>query len=181
VQHAAFGRAGARIRGHGISCDAREAFPWEELQRSLSPCSIFRRNSHGTPDALQGGMARTYKDLVVWQLGNQIRRETLMLLRRPAFSEDWAFRREGRKTASQICRPIPEGFRRHNHGEFAQFLQYSLGSVSELRDFLDDAQERGYVASRDLRPLRRLCFRLGRALVSFIRYLRTNDPPPYWI
>jgi four helix bundle protein len=125
--------------------------------------------------------ARHYKDLVVWQLAHQLRRDTLQLLRRPAFGQDWDFRREGRKTASQVCRPIPEGFRRRTHTEFAQFLQYSLGSVGELRDFYHDAQARGYVAARDLRPLRQLCYRLDRALIRFIRYLRRSEPPPWWI
>ena len=125
--------------------------------------------------------ARHYKELVVWQLANQLRFETLRLLRKPAFSQDWSFRREGRKTASQVCRPIPEGFRRHKHAEFAQFLQYSLGSAAELRDFYQDAEQRGYVTARELRPLRQLCYRLDRALISFIRYLRTTDPPPWWV
>jgi four helix bundle protein len=126
-------------------------------------------------------VARSHKELVVWQLAHQIRRETLALLRRRAFAQDWDFRREGRKTVSQICRPIPEGFKRRSHAEFANFLQYSLGSVGELRDFYDEAQERGYVAARDLRRLRHLCFRLNGALIRFIRYLRNNDAPPSWI
>ena len=141
----------------------------------------FRDKRHGIPDAPHSGMpARNYKDLVVWQLANQLRLDTFRLLRQPAFSRDWAFRREGRKTVSQICRPISEGFRRHKHGEFAQFLQYSLASVAELRDYYQDAQQRGYATARDLRPLRRLCYRLDRALIRFIHYLRTNDPPPWW-
>ena len=124
--------------------------------------------------------AERYKELVVWQLANQLRIETLRLLRRSEFSGDWAFRREGRRTVSQVCRPIPEGFRRSSHGEFAQFLQYSLASLAELRDFYDDAQQRGYLNAADLRPARRLCFRLDRALIAFIRYLRNSDPPPDW-
>ena len=125
-------------------------------------------------------MARDYKQLIVWQLANELRRDTLRLLRRPVFGQDWEFRREGRKTVSQICRPIPEGFRRRSHGEFAQFLQYSLASVGEFRDFLDDVQERRCATARDLAPLRQLCYRLERALISFIRYLRNSEPPASW-
>ena len=154
----------------------------EEYRSSDVTRAVFQINGCGIPRAASTGMrARNYKELVVWQLANQLRIETFRLLRRSSFSQDWAFRREGRKTVSQICRPIPEGFRRHNHGEFAQFLQYSLGSVGELRDFYQDAEQRGYVTSRDLRPLRRLCYRLDRALMRFIRYLRNNDPPPWWV
>jgi len=116
----------------------------------------------------------------VWQLADELRRKTLQLLRRPAFSKDWDLRREARRTASQTCRPIPEGFRRHGHGEFAQFLQYSLSSVAELRDLFDDVHQRGYATAAELQPLRDLCFRLERALINFIRWLRRNDPPPWW-
>jgi four helix bundle protein len=124
--------------------------------------------------------ARNYKQLIVWQLADELRRRTLRLLRRPVFSNDWDLRREARKTASQTCRPIPEGFRRHNHGEFAQFLQYSLASVGELRDVFDDIQQRGYATAAELQPLRDLSFRLERALINFIRWLRNNPPPPWW-
>ena len=125
-------------------------------------------------------MASNYRKLVVWQLAHTLRRDTLLLLRTRPFTQDWEFRQEGRKTASQICRPIPEGFRRKSHADFAKFLQYSLGSVGELRDFFEEAEQRGYATPATLSPLRRLCFRLERALIRFIHYLRTNDPPPGW-
>jgi len=124
--------------------------------------------------------ARDYKELIIWQLANELRAETLRLLRRSGFHRDWDVRREARKTASQVCRPIPEGFRRRSHGEFAQFLQYSLASLGELRDLFDDIQQRHYLTARELQPARNLCYRLERALLSFIRYLRHNDPPPWW-
>ena len=103
----------------------------------------------------------------------------LRLLRRPALAQDWTLRKEGRKTVGQICRPIPEGYRRHRHAEFATFLQYSLASLAE-KDFLDDAQERGLLTTEDLKEPRQLCYRLDRALTGFIRYLRTHKEPPWW-
>ena len=122
-----------------------------------------------------------YKTLIVWQVANELRRETLLLLRRPVFAQDWALRKEGRKTLGQICRRIPEGYKRHTHAEFAQFLQYSLGSVGELRDFFDEVQERKFLTARDLHGPRQLCYRLDVALTRFIHYLRRNDPPPSWV
>jgi four helix bundle protein len=128
----------------------------------------------------QHGMARDYRHLIVWQLADELQTETLKLLETTAWSRDVKLHDETDKTLSQIKRNIPEGFRKTSHLDFARFLEYSHASLGELRSLFSDAQKKRYVTAAQLRMPLNLCYRLERALLNFIRYLRGNDPPPWW-
>ena len=125
-------------------------------------------------------MARDYRHLIVWQLADELQTETLPLLAIPEWTRDKKLCEETDKTLSQIKRTIPEGFRKTSHTDFARFLEYSHSSLGELRSLFSDAQKKRYVTPEQLRRPLHLCYRLERALLGFIRYLRGNDPPPWW-
>jgi four helix bundle protein len=125
-------------------------------------------------------MAGDFRGLVVWQLADELQAETLKLIELPKWRTDFDLRDETDKTASQIKRNIPEGFRRSSHADFARFLEYSFSSLGELRTLFDEAQKKRYVTAAQLQPARHLCFRLERGLREFIRYLKRNPPPPWW-
>ena len=125
-------------------------------------------------------MARDFRGLVIWQLADQLQTQTLTLIQLPGWANDFKLRDESDKTASQIKRNISEGFRRPTHTDFARFLEYSYGSIGELRALYDDAYKKNYATAPQLQPARDLCFRLERGLRGMIRYLKANDPPPWW-
>ena len=125
-------------------------------------------------------MARDFRQLVVWQLADELQTVTLELTRTERWARDFDLRDEALKTTSQMCRNIAEGFRRHSHRDFARFLEYCESSTAELRSLFDEAQKKGCASAPQLQPARTLCYRLERALRPFIRYLRNNPPPPWW-
>jgi four helix bundle protein len=86
--------------------------------------------------------ARSHRELIVWQLAAALQVETLKLTSQPRWAKDVDLRRETEKTASQVIRNIPEGFRRRSHPDFAKFLQYSYSSIGELRALFDESQKR---------------------------------------
>jgi four helix bundle protein len=124
--------------------------------------------------------ARDYRELAVWKLADALQNETLRLADQQQWAQDYKLAEETRKTASQIVRNIPEGFRRKSHTDFARLLQYSYSSLGELRALLDEALKKGHVTASDLQPARKLAYRLERAMLSLIKYLRKSDPPPWW-
>ena len=125
-------------------------------------------------------MARDFRQLVVWQLADELQTMTLELTRTGPWARDFELCNEALKTTSQICRNITEGFRRHSHKEFARFLEYCEGSTGELRSLFNDAQKCGYATAQQLQPARNILYRLERALRGLITYLRRNPPPPWW-
>ena len=118
--------------------------------------------------------ARRFEDLTVWQLGDEIRQKVFELTETGKVCTDFRFRNNLRDAASSINRNIAEGFGRYKHKEFAQGLNVSSGSVSEVRDQLIDGCKRRYWTEAKIADLEALCRREKSALANFIAYLRST-------
>ena len=118
--------------------------------------------------------ARRVEELVVWQLGNQIRIKVHALTATGAAASDGRFCNQVRDAASSITRNVAEGFGRYGHREFAQFLSIARGSLFELQDHLRDGVARNYWDVETTRELRDLCNRTIAATTYFIRYLKSS-------
>jgi four helix bundle protein len=57
--------------------------------------------------------AKRIEDLVVWQLGNELRKKVHALSANAVVAGDWRFRDQLRDAASSITRNIAEGFERY--------------------------------------------------------------------
>jgi four helix bundle protein len=115
--------------------------------------------------------ARHYKELIVWQLGDQLRVETFKLTRRPPFARDFKHQSQAEDAVDSVCRNIAEGLV-CDHIEFARFLEISRRSLNELMDSLRSALLKGYVSPVDLAPIHGLARREFPAIGKLIAYLR---------
>jgi four helix bundle protein len=128
--------------------------------------------------ATSGIMASRLEDLIVWQLGDAIRRRVHEITSDGAAYRDFTFRDDMRDAASSITRNISEGYGRYRHVQFAYFLEISRASAFEVEDDLRDGAARRYWTADSVEDIRKLCRRETRALARFIKYLRgSNDPP----
>lgn len=121
--------------------------------------------------------ARHFSELTVWQLADELRIETLKLTGRPAFARNLKAQTQADDAVNSVCRNIAEGFGCETHGQFAWFLRISRRSLNELQDACRGAEQKGYVTSSDLAPIRALTRRLYPALNRFIAYL--DSTPDY--
>jgi four helix bundle protein len=115
--------------------------------------------------------ARHFRELIVWQLADELRRETLALTERPDFARDFKLREQAEDAIHSTCRNIAEGFGCDTHREFARFLVIARRSLNELQDAHQGAIEKRHVTGAELRPSRQLLTRLYPALSRFIAYL----------
>ena len=115
--------------------------------------------------------ARHYKELVVWQLAEEIRRHIFALTRREPFARDFKHQRQTEDAIDSVCRNIAEGFS-CDHVEFARFLEISRRSLNEVLDCLHSAELKGYVSSEEAIVIRTLARREFPALSNLIAYLR---------
>jgi four helix bundle protein len=77
---------------------------------------------------------RSYEDLVVWQLADQVRERVVEITARPAFASDLWLRRQLRSAADSACSAVAEGFGRFGAREFAYFLRVAIGSLEEIKN-----------------------------------------------
>ena len=120
--------------------------------------------------------ARHFSELVIWQLGDELRRRTFAFTSRPRFVRDVKLHAQTEDAVNSLCRNIAEGFGADTHREFARFVRIARRSLNELQDAFTAAGEKGYVTDEDLREPRLLLRRLYPAIAHFLAYLdRTAD------
>lgn len=131
-----------------------------------SPCFVFLF------------MAKSFRELVVWQLAFELSQRVNKLLQSGPASKDFRFRDQLADSARSAPRNIAEGFGRFNPNETAQFLDYARGSLDETENHLRDAVASNYFPPEAVGPLILLLVRCRKALDSWHTYLRSVKDDP---
>ena len=126
--------------------------------------------------------ARNFSELVVWQLADELRQQSVKLTGRPTYLRNVSLREQTDDAIDSICRNVAEGFSADTHGQFAWFLRISRRSLNEVQDALLSAQHKQILSPADLAEARILIKRLRPALDRLIDYLerspkQRNRPP----
>jgi four helix bundle protein len=117
-------------------------------------------------------IARHYKDLVCWQLANEVKKKVFAITARPNVARDFKFCDQIRDSARSAPRNISEGFGRYRPAEFARFLEWARGSLEETHNHINDGLESGYIREDECKSLFRLIDRAAKATVKLILYLK---------
>jgi four helix bundle protein len=116
--------------------------------------------------------AKHFRDLVCWQLANELKLGIYRMAEFPPIKSDFRFRDQLIDAAASAPRNIAEGFGRRTHREFAQFLNIARGSLMECQNHLQDAVDRRYLGTADCATLTSLAQRTCGAVARLQRYLR---------
>jgi hypothetical protein len=68
-----------------------------------------------------------FRNLIVWQLADELRREILVFTDTGPASRDFKYRDQIRDAIASVCRNTAEGFDRFRPVEFARFLEFARG------------------------------------------------------
>ena len=112
---------------------------------------------------------RHHSDLVCWQLAAAFRKEVYAETAQDKWKRDWKLRDDLRRASRSVAANVAEGFWRYHHGDFARFLNISLGSLGESEDHFVTANLDGLLDDGRRADLERLALRTRIA----IRRLRT--------
>jgi four helix bundle protein len=125
---------------------------------------------------------KDFREIVAWQLANELKIEVDKLLARPEFKRRYKFCEQLDDAARSAPRNIAEGFARFKHKEFAQFTRVAKGSEAEVLNHLIDAQDQRLITREEFLMKEHLIKRTLKATNGLIRYLEsTPDPPaPRW-
>ena len=121
------------------------------------------------------GMIRSYRDLVVWQLGIDLVVETYALAKRLPKAETYGLASQMQRAAVSIAANIAEGHGRDHRGDYLRMLSIAKGSLTELETLLIVTERVMFLTARDNKGAWVLCDRLGRMLPSLSRRLRESS------
>lgn len=139
---------GAKVQG--TRCCAR-CYAWCEVSSAVPGPPV---DACGMRDADVGAMGvKHHRELVVWQLANELRRAIVEITARPLLGEDLKFRQQIRNSCSSVCSNIAEGFQRFYHREFARYISIARGSLGETQEHLEEALQRRYINQREFQQL----------------------------
>jgi four helix bundle protein len=116
--------------------------------------------------------ARYFRELVCWQLAQELKLAIYRLVDSPQIKPDLRFCDQIREAARSGPRNIAEGFGRRTHREFAMFLDVARGSLMECQNHLQDGVDRGYLSHTEFTSLNALAQRTCGAVARLQRYLR---------
>jgi four helix bundle protein len=123
--------------------------------------------------------ARTYRELVCWQLANELKRRVYAFIAVPLVAQDREFCRQIRNSARGGPRTISEGFGRFRPADFARYLEYAHASLNETQNHLDDALDCKYLTTAEHRDLYALADRAIGATTKLHTYLESCKRPPH--
>jgi four helix bundle protein len=123
-------------------------------------------------------MAKTFRDLIVWQLAVELREGVLPLLRAAPAKKDFRFCDQLADSVRSPARNIAEGYGRFNPAEISQFVGYARASLDETENHLRDGVASNYFPADRVGPLIKVCARCRKGLESWDSYLRRAQHDP---
>ena len=123
-------------------------------------------------------VARHYRELVCWQLSNDLKRRVYAIIAKPPASRDFEFCKQIRGSARGAPRTISEGFGRFRPREFARYLEFARASLLETQNHLDDALDNDYITDETHHELFKLADRAIGATTKLQQYLNNCKEPP---
>jgi four helix bundle protein len=112
-----------------------------------------------------------YRELVVWQKGIEVAKQTYLLTRTFPTEEKFGLTSQMRRASVSIPSNIAEGQARHTTGEFIQFISHAEGSVAELATQFHLAIELGFLTAEPAAPTLVLLEEIRRMLNGLRRKL----------
>ena len=119
----------------------------------------------------------TLKELVVWQLAEQLRDDVVRLVNSSGARRDFKFRDQIIPAASSVAANIAEGYGRSAHADFARFVGIATGSLRETETWLRDGISRQVWTADEASNALRLCKRLTVGLRGLRNYLQSTPTP----
>jgi four helix bundle protein len=120
-------------------------------------------------------MAKSFRDLVVWQKGIQLTKLIYQLSKAFPREEVYGLTSQMRRAAVSIPSNIAEGAGRLNRSEYKQFLGIARASSFELMTHLTIARELGFGDSEQIATAEILCNEMGRMIFALIATIHAGN------
>ncbi|MBI4166599.1 MAG: four helix bundle protein [Acidobacteria bacterium] len=119
--------------------------------------------------------SKGYKDLLVWQKGIELVKETYKLTRDFPSDEKFGLVSQMRRAAVSVPSNIAEGQARHTTKEFIQFISHAEGSLAELETQVIVSTELAYCDAQSANRAQDLAGELKRMLNALRRTLERKS------
>lgn len=120
-------------------------------------------------------MIKNFKDLEIWQIGQEIAVEVYRLTKGFPQNEIFGIIAQMRRSAVSIPSNIAEGYNRQYKTEFKQFLYIALGSCAELETQTIISKNLGYCKDIEYTTLSNKILKESRMIRSLTNKIVANN------
>ena len=121
---------------------------------------------------------RDFRDIVAWQLAEELKLLADTFLARPEFARRYKYCDQLHDSARSGPRNIAEGFARYRHKEFAQLTRVARASESEVLNHFIDAVDQRLITRDEFINGQHLAKRAMSAAAGLIIWLESTPDPP---
>ena len=115
----------------------------------------------------------TFQDLVVWQVGREIRRRLYLVANKLPEHERYNLASQIRRAAVSLTANVAEGYGRFHFKENIQYCRIDRGSAYELIDHLITCEDETYLEMSEAESLHQEVLTFLRLLNGYIRSIGT--------
>ena len=112
------------------------------------------------------------EELPCYQRAREFRQAIAAYCRKLPREEEYRLRDQMLRAARSVTANIAEGFGRHHHQENIQFCRQARGSLVEMRDHLNVAEDEGFASIAEVAGLRTSLEKALESLNGYIAYIR---------
>jgi four helix bundle protein len=118
--------------------------------------------------------AQTFRELVAWQLCEELKEKVVEIVQRPTVSRDFKWCDQIRQSARSAPALIAEGYGRFEPAENAKYVRWAKGELNETRNWLGDGCQVGHISAEEYRDLYALTRRALTVCGRYYSYLRSE-------
>ena len=115
------------------------------------------------------GEIKTYKDLLIWQKGIELTKQTYILCKKFPNDELYGLQSQLKRSAVSIPSNIAEGWGRNYTQNFIQFLKIARGSLLELETQIIISKELSFINENEFIKMTNLIVEENKMLNAFIK------------
>lgn len=117
---------------------------------------------------------KKFEDILAWQKARKATKRIYEVTTDGHFARDFGLRDQTRRSAVSIMANIAEGQGRNSDKEFANFLNFSHGSVAETQSHLYIASDLGYLNQNDFDEIYDLLEEIAKMTMGLMKHLRNS-------
>lgn len=115
-----------------------------------------------------------FEDIKVWQKSRTLSVFVYNICCTEKFGKDFDLRSQIRRSAVSIMANIAEGQGRRTDKDFANFLNFALGSVAETKSHLYLSHDLNYLNKEEFEKAYEMTDEIGRMIFGLISHLRKD-------
>jgi four helix bundle protein len=113
-----------------------------------------------------------FEEMEVWQDSRVLSKKIYKISKNKDFRRDFGLRDQIQRASVSVMSNIAEGYERDSNREMIRFLNYSKGSVGEVRSLLYVALDQEYITDTQFEELKNDAVSISTQIANFIKYLR---------